>query len=89
MHLHCYTDDAIRRVPEAHVSGVRAALGRPPRHGNDKHLDEKPKYDPHIPGFELGVRAADAFETVSDEVDTNGQSDVEEAIRVGFEADDY
>lgn len=75
--LHGDSYNAICSIPEADVTGIRAALRGPPRHSQNKDLDKDPENDRNMPRFELRIPDARAGATSTKDIYTDGQSKVE------------
>lgn len=86
--LHRDTNDTVCGVPEADVSGVRAAGRGPPWHGDDVDLQEDKEDHQNVPRPELGTILANSLATVSNSVKTDGKAQVENAFWVSPQTDD-
>lgn len=87
-HLHCDTDDTIRRIEETDVSCIDTALGRVPGHCEDINLKEDEENQKGIPSLEASIRLSNTLATGANEIQTNGHGEVEDALWVRLETDD-
>lgn len=87
--LHGDSNDAVRRIPETHVPGVRTALWWPPRHYDDEYLDQDEEDDDDVPRPEVRVVLPHTLVAVSDDVQSHGHGEVEERLWVRLQTNNY
>lgn len=87
--LHCDANYAVSCIPETHVAGVWATLGRIPWHGDDEDLDENEEYGCDIPGLELRRSSSNALVVTSDDVETDTHGQKEQTFRICLETHDW
>lgn len=80
--LHSNTDHAIRCVPEADFTGVRAALRWPPGHSDDEDLDEDEEDQKDVPDLEVSASSAHTLVMASDKVQPDTQGQMEETVGI-------
>jgi hypothetical protein len=89
IHSHANADNAVRRVPEAHIASIWASLGRPPWHGDDVHLYKEKEKQRNVPSSELAPGPSYALEAAAYDVKANNHGKMEEALWVHLQADHY